>query len=140
MRMLGLAAMLAGVLLAPYVHAQDAEPPPPAAAGPPTTPEPPPLSWVAGGTAELVGLDKVSTRTFPLTAKVGETVKFGSLTIAVGACDHRPPDQPADAAAWLDVTDSNASVPAFHGWILKAEPAVSGLEHPIYDLRLAACR
>lgn len=139
MRMLGRVAMLAGVLLAPLAHAQDADAPPPAA-GPPTTPEPPPLSWVAGGTAELVGLDKVSTRTFPLTAKVGQTVKFGSLTIAVGACDHRPPDQPADAAAWLDITDSNASVPAFHGWLLKAEPAVSGLEHPIYDLRVAACR
>lgn len=137
MRTLG--AVLLAAFLALPAQAQDAQPMPPAV-GPPTTPEPPPLSWVAGGTADLVALDKISTRTFPLTAKVGQPVQFGTLTITVGACDVRPPGQPADAAAWLDVTDGNAGVPAFHGWILKAEPAVSGLEHPIYDLRLAACR
>ena len=99
-----------------------------------------PPAWVARGSADLVVLDKVSARTSPLAAAIGKPMTYGSLTIVVGACDVRPPNQPADATAWLDVTDRNPGGPAFHGWILKAEPAASGLEHPLYDLRLAGCR
>lgn len=97
-------------------------------------------TWIARGGAELVVLDKVSARTSALTAALGKPLTYGSLTIVVGACDVRPPDQPADATAWLDVSDSNPGGPAFHGWILKDEPAVSGLQHPLYDVRLAGCR
>ena len=99
---------------------------------------PPP--WIVRGAAELVLLDKVSARASPLSATLGKPLAFGSLTVVVGACDVRPPDQPADATAWLDITDSNPGGPAFHGWILKNEPAVSGLQHPLYDVRLVGCR
>ena len=99
-----------------------------------------PPAWVARSSADLVVLDKVSARTAPLAAAIGKPVAYGSLTIVVGACDVRPADQPADATAWLDITDHNAGGPAFHGWLLKTEPAVSGLEHPLYDVRLAGCR
>lgn len=98
------------------------------------------VAWVARGNAELVVLDKVSAHASSVAAALGKPLAFGSLTIVVGACDVRPSDQPADATAWLDVTDSNPGGPAFHGWILKAEPAVSGLQHPLYDVRLAGCR
>ena len=46
---------------------------------------------------------------------------------------------PADAAAFLDITDSNPGMPGFHGWMLADEPAVSMLQHPVYDVRLAGC-
>jgi hypothetical protein len=50
-----------------------------------------------------------------------------------------PTDQPADAAAFLAVTDSHPDSPGFNGWMLQDEPSVSMMEHPIYDLRVTGC-
>ena len=65
---------------------------------------------------------------------------FGTLQVTVRSCMVRGPDQPADQAAYLDVTDSRDPKFAFHGWMLMSSPGVSVIEHPVYDLRLAACR
>jgi len=96
--------------------------------------------WLPRQTAELKALDKVSTRVADLSVRVGTSVGFGSLTIAVRACVARPPDQAADAAAWLDITDSHPDAPQFHGWMVLSAPMVSMLQHPVYDVRLSGCR
>jgi hypothetical protein len=115
---------------------QDQAQTPPAA--PPATFERPNI-WVPAGAAKLEALDKVNAQAQALTIKVGQSATFGSLTITVKACVVRPPDQPADAAAYLQVTDSHPDSPSFDGWMLEDEPAVSMLQHPIYDLRVAGC-
>jgi hypothetical protein len=106
----------------------------------PTTPTQTTIDWQPRGTAEIQALDKVSTRTTVLTGKVGETLHFGSLSIVVRSCMGRAPDQPMDSAAYFDITDSHPDAPTFHGWMLASEPGASMLEHPVYDIRLAACR
>lgn len=98
-----------------------------------------PNTWLPQGTAILRGLDKVNAQSATVTIKVGQSGSFGSLTIAVQACVIRPPDQPADAAAYLVITDSHPDSPGFKGWMLKQEPEVSMLEHPVYDIRIAGC-
>jgi hypothetical protein len=95
--------------------------------------------WVVGASARIQALDKVSAQATALTLKVGQPANFGSLTIEVKACLVRPPDQPADAAAYLNVTDSHADAPGFSGWMLANEPSVSMMQNPIYDLRVAGC-
>jgi hypothetical protein len=105
---------------------------------PPATVERPNV-WVPAGVAKLEALDKVNAQATALTIKVGQSATFGSLTIAVKACVVRPPDQPADAAAYLDVTDSHPDAPGFDGWMLEDEPSVSMMQHPIYDLRVTGC-
>jgi hypothetical protein len=95
--------------------------------------------WVPAAGAKLQALDKVNAQATAMTVKVGQSATFGSLTITVKACVVRPPDQPADAAAYLDVTDSHPDSPPFNGWLLWHEPAVSMMEHPIYDIRVAGC-
>ncbi|MGE0224577.1 MAG: DUF2155 domain-containing protein [Acetobacteraceae bacterium] len=87
----------------------------------------------------LQALDKVNARSRTLTVKPGESVPFETLTIAVRSCLVRPPDQPADAAAFVSVTDSLPGAAPFNGWILQSAPAASMLEHPIYDLRVVGC-
>jgi len=124
---------------APSVPAANANTPNPAVPALPLTPEPPPLTWVARPSANVVVLDKVSARATSVAIKVGGMATIGSLTVAVRACDARPPEQPADATAWLDITDSHPGEPGFHGWMFAAEPAISMLGHPIYDVRLAGC-
>jgi hypothetical protein len=123
---------------------------PQAAAPPAGTPPPPttaytpapatPQTWLPRGTAEVQALDKVNARNAVLDVKVGETAKFGSLTIAVQACVVTPPDQPQDAAAFLVITDSHAGQPGFSGWMVADAPSVSMLQNPIYDVRVTGCR
>jgi hypothetical protein len=95
--------------------------------------------WLPVGTVKLQALDKVNAQSAALTLKVGGSASFGSLTIVAKACVIRPTDQPADAAAYLDVTDSHPDAPAFDGWMLQNEPSASMLQHPIYDLRVTGC-
>ncbi|HET6305836.1 MAG TPA: DUF2155 domain-containing protein [Rhodopila sp.] len=106
---------------------------------PPTVSAGWPNVWLPAGEVRLQALDKVNAQATELTVKVGQTATFGSLTIAVKACVIRPPDQPADAAAYLDVTDSHPDSPGFDGWMLEDEPSVSMMQHPIYDLRVTGC-
>jgi hypothetical protein len=94
---------------------------------------------VPAGVARLEALDKVNAQGTALTIKVGQSATFGSLTITVKGCVIRPPDQPADAAAYLHVTDSHPDSPGFDGWMLEDEPSVSMMQHPIYDLRVTGC-
>jgi hypothetical protein len=108
------------------------------AAAPPTSVERPNI-WVPAAVAKVQALDKVNAQTSDLTIKVGQSTTFGSLTITVKSCMIRPPDQPADAAAYLDVTDSHPDSPGFDGWMLQDEPSVSMMQHPIYDLRVTGC-
>lgn len=132
-------------LLAVPAWAEDpivATPLPPVGTAPaaPVAPAPPPpVPWLPKPVAQVQALDKVNARASLLTIKVGESATFGSLTIAVKGCAVRPADVPADATAFLAVTDSTPNVPGFSGWMLKSVPSVSMLAHPIYDLRVVGC-
>lgn len=107
-------------------------------AAPPAPVERPNI-WVPAAVAKLQALDKVNAQASELTIKVGQAASFGSLTITVKSCMIRPPNQPADAAAYLDITDSHPDSPGFDGWMLQDEPSVSMMQHPIYDLRVTGC-
>ena len=96
-------------------------------------------AWVPRGTADLVLLDKIKGVPTNVAVKAGDSTVYGSLTIRVKSCNVRPPDQAADATAYVTVTDTRGQVDVFHGWILADTPAVSQLEHPLYDLRLLGC-
>lgn len=98
-----------------------------------------PNVWIPAGVAKLEALDKVDALATPLTIRVGQSATFGSLTITVKACMVRPIDQPADATAYLDVTDSHPDSPGFNGWMLEHEPSLSMMQNPIYDLRVTGC-
>ena len=115
-------------------------PPAPASASP-AAPSGTPVAgdWQPRTTVDLVALDKVTARTTALTGKVGGTLQFGSLTIVVRGCVARPADQAADSAAFLDITD-RAGAAVFRGWMVASMPALAIIEHPVYDIRVAACR
>ncbi len=108
-------------------------------AAPDAEPAPPGTVWVQRGGAELQVLDKVNARSTVLKLRDGEQGRYGSLAITVRSCVIHPPDQPADAAAFLVIADSHPGAPAFRGWMFESDPAVSMLQHPIYDVRVMAC-
>lgn len=117
------------VLLAPLAVAQPA---PPVVSGPD--------AWQQRGTAELSLLDKVRAQASKVQVRVGQSASFGTLEILVRGCVVRPPDLPPDSAAFLEITDSRPGNTGFRGWMLAGAPALSQLEHPIYDVRVLACR
>ena len=95
--------------------------------------------WVQMGTATLQALDKVNARAEPLTLKVGDSGHFGSLIISVRGCYVRTADRPPDATAFLVIRDQHPDAPSFVGWMLRSEPSMSMLAHPIYDIRVTGC-
>jgi hypothetical protein len=125
---------LAGLFVLAQAPAPPAGPAPPPAA----PPAPPPEAWVQRPIVQLTVLDKMSTHATSLSGKVGEVLHIGSLSIVARACVVRPPDAPADAAAFLDITDA-AGTPPFDAWMLLNEPSASIYENPVYDIRLAGC-
>lgn len=96
--------------------------------------------WISKGGADLILLDKIRAQPADLQVKVGSAAQFGTLTVRVRSCFIRQPDQPADSAAFVEVTDTRGKGDVFRGWVLANTPAVSLMEHPVYDLRLAGCR
>lgn len=116
-----------------------------ATAAPPAAPEQQPVAsqwpnkWVPQTGAVLRVLNKIDARSRDVTVKVGQTADVGSLSIKVQACDVRPPDQPADAAAFLVISEGHKDEAGFQGWTLADEPWVSMLQNPVYNVRVMGC-
>ena len=94
-------------------------------------------------TAVLQGLDKVTARVSTIEAPVGDTVKFGTLEIIARVCDKRPPEETPESAAFLDIWEVRPGEPAvsvFRGWMFASSPALSALEHPVYDIWVVDCK
>jgi len=93
--------------------------------------------------AVLRGLDKITGKITTIVTPVGETVRFGSLAIIVRTCRTRPPEETPESAAFLDVTDLKPNQPpadVFRGWMFASSPAVSAMDHPVYDIWVMGCR
>lgn len=93
--------------------------------------------------AVLQGLDKVTARVSRIEAPVGETVRFGTLEIIARTCDKRPPEEAPESSAFLDVWEVRSgasSESVFRGWMFSSSPALSPLEHPVYDVWVIDCR
>ena len=101
------------------------------------------VTWIDGGNARLQALDKITARISTLEAPVGAARFFGTLEITVNRCAFHPPEEPPENAAFITVLDRgyDGRQPklVFSGWVFSSSPAVSALEHPVYDLTLLAC-
>ena len=100
-------------------------------------------TWNDEKVAVLQGLDKVTARVSTIEAPVGQSVHFGSLEITVRACRARPPEEPPESAAFLEIREKKADEEPkllFSGWMFASSPALSALEHPVYDLWVVDCR
>lgn len=97
---------------------------------------------IPGDNVVLRAMDKITARVSTITVPVGGTVSFGSLRITAKACDKHPPEETPEASAFLDVVEEKpgeAPQPRFQGWMFASSPALSALEHPVYDLWVLDC-
>lgn len=92
--------------------------------------------------AVLQGLDKVTARVFTVRVPVGSSVRFGPLDVIARHCDKRPPEETPESAAFLDISEVRPGQGAqslFRGWMFASSPAISALEHPVYDIWVIDC-
>lgn len=101
------------------------------------------LTFQAHSTAVLRTLDKVTARTATVAVPVGASHRFGTLSVTVQACQQTPPEEQPEAAAFLEIVDSPPERMAemvFSGWMFASSPALSALQHPIYDVWVIGCK
>lgn len=118
-----------------------------AAAGMPASAD----SWLPAGQARLQTLDKITARIAPVELAIGQPVRLGTLEIWLDDCRYRPPEEPPEHAAFLRIYDrgygdgdsgsagQDAADQIFSGWMFASSPAISAMEHAVYDVTLIAC-
>jgi hypothetical protein len=92
--------------------------------------------------AVLQGLDKITARVSKFDAPVGAPVQFGTLAIRVRDCEKSPPEDTPESAAFVEIDETRAGeirTRVFSGWMFASSPALSALEHPVYDVVLLDC-
>jgi hypothetical protein len=94
-------------------------------------------------TVVLQALDKVTARVYTITAPLGDLIRFGTLEIIARHCDKRPPEETPESTAFLDIWEVRRGEPTaslFRGWMFASTPALSALEHPVYDVWVLDCK
>ena len=100
--------------------------------------------WLDGRRATMQALDKITARISTLSAPVGEARQFGTLEVTIQRCAFHPPEEAPENAAYVVIRDlgydpSVEPTEVFSGWMFSSSPAISALEHPVYDITLLAC-
>ena len=95
-------------------------------------------------------VDKITAESMRFEVEVGgRPVRFQrTLIFTARACEVSAPDeQVSDAVAYLEVSLQPRGViqvseprQIFRGWMFASSPAVSGLQHPIYDAWIVGCK
>lgn len=95
--------------------------------------------------AVIRALDKMTARVEELELPIGKTVSFTTLAITARTCRITLPEEtPPESAAYLEIDEFKASAQSatsvFNGWMFASSPALSAMEHPIYDIWVTGCR
>ncbi len=92
--------------------------------------------------AVLQGLDKVTAQVSRMQVEVGQASSFGTLDFVVRACRSTRPDETPENAVFIEIFDTppgHARHNVFSGWMFSSSPAVSALDHPVFDIWVLRC-
>jgi hypothetical protein len=96
-----------------------------------------------GASAKIQILDKITARVKTLEINVSESNFFETLNIEIYACYKNPPEEIPEDFVLLRIYDNLSQDEikfVYQGWMISSSPAVTPLEHPIYDLWLIECK
>lgn len=91
---------------------------------------------------QLRAMDKITARMTSIRVPVGSAIQFGTMTIAARACFENPPTETPESASFLEIIDKPVARPAydvFSGWMFASSPALSAMDHAIYDVWVEGC-
>ena len=98
--------------------------------------------------AIIEAIDKITAESMRFEVEVGgRPVRFNqALIFTARACEVSAENElVSDAIAYVDVTLQPKAAGAaprqiFRGWMFSSSPAISGLQHPIYDAWVVGCK
>lgn len=91
----------------------------------------------------LRALDKITARITEIELPVGQEGRFGTLALTARYCRTRPPIEPPETFAYLEIDDlkrHDVRERVFEGWMVASSPALNALEHPVYDVWVINCK
>ncbi|MDC0033637.1 DUF2155 domain-containing protein [Alphaproteobacteria bacterium] len=92
--------------------------------------------------ALLQGLDKVTARVSTFEVPQDKPVRFGPLEIVVRTCSKSSPEETPESTAFLEIHNvrpGEERARIFSGWMFASSPALSAMEHPVYDIWIVDC-
>ncbi|MCA0201270.1 MAG: DUF2155 domain-containing protein [Proteobacteria bacterium] len=87
-------------------------------------------------------LDKVTGRVNTVSGAINTPIQFGTLEIVARSCFTHPPEEPPENAAFVEIFDQpekGEKKKVFSGWMFGSSPALSALDHPVYDIWVLRC-
>ncbi len=94
------------------------------------------------GAVRFRALNKITTKTEEFTSAFGSVMRFGNLEIIARGCWVAPPNKRPEQAGLLETwywKPGEKPSLVFFGWMFESSPALSSLEHPIYDITMLEC-
>lgn len=111
---------------------------------------------LVGTAVVLRTLDKVTATTKDYTVKIGDTLDYGNLSIKAEHCEKKPPTEIPETYAFLQIKETqlngqgeiaeasddgeDAQKTIFSGWMFASDPAISALDHRVYDVWVIDCK
>ena len=93
--------------------------------------------------AEILVLDKVSSKATKLKLTVGEKLSFQNLNINILKCQNSRFDDDPEVTAYMQVIDLKSKnkdeVFVFNDWTFASSPSIRPFDHPVYDIWLKRC-
>ena len=89
--------------------------------------------------AEFRIVNKITTRVDVVKVEEGDNYKFDGLELSLMSCLKSYGENPSKALIKIYNTKSDGEDVVFSGWTLSSSPAVSMLEHPLYNVILIKC-
>ena len=93
--------------------------------------------------AEILVLDKVSSKTTKLQLIIGEELFFQNLNINILKCQNSKFDDDPEVTAYMQVRDTvnkdDNKVFIFNDWTFASSPSIRPFDHPVYDIWLKKC-
>jgi len=93
--------------------------------------------------AEILVLDKVSSKTTKLKLIIGEELLFQNLNINILKCQNSKFDDDPEVTAYMQVIDlknrDKDKVFIFNDWTFASSPSIRPFDHPVYDIWLKKC-
>jgi len=123
----------------PTAPEEPVTPPPPEV----VVPAPPSSAAPVAVGVILGGLDKVAARTAKFEVNLKQQVFYNTLIITAQMCKTRPPEEPPESAAFLEIQErksDGSTQKIFSGWMFASSPALNALEHPVYDVWVIGCK
>src|SRR5262249_1191296 len=93
--------------------------------------------------AIMQGLDKITARGSRFRAAGPKAVKCGSLSVLVADWRKSGPEDRPENAAFIEIGETKpgeGKVQLFSGWMFSSSPALSALDHAVYDVNLLECK